>query len=178
MGDELTHHEAGQLIKTIRDEFFNRETDKAIRRRYGKKPLEVGASLIARTAHAALELLDTLRDELSHDIPVRWSPSFRRGELGVVEVYPAATVIAHGLGSGNYHSEKHIDLRESIVQYLQETMRFDCPDDIHQDNPHVLDAALCVLAGKDFLDSMVVPPIHHEPVSQEGWIWVKPPVNP
>ena len=173
MGDELTHHEAGQPIKTKRNEFFNRETDKAIHRRYGKKPLEVGSNLIARTAHAALEMLDTLRDELHHDIPVRWSPSFRRGEFGAIEVYPAATVIAHGLGKGNYHSDKNLDRRDHIMRYLQKTLNFECEDEVLRTNPHVLDAALCVLAGQDFLDGTVVPPIHHEPVQQEVWIWVK-----
>ena len=49
MGEELYVHNAGDCILTESQHFFHRETDEFIHQVYGKKPLEVGANLIART---------------------------------------------------------------------------------------------------------------------------------
>lgn len=70
----LSNHKAGMAIKIDADQLFSRATDKAIRERLGKKPLEVGANLIARTAVAALSLLDELRRFTDRQIPLAWAP--------------------------------------------------------------------------------------------------------
>ena len=57
LAEGLKSHSAGQPLEVSPDELFNRATDRAIEERLGKKPLEVGANLIARTAVSALVLL-------------------------------------------------------------------------------------------------------------------------
>jgi len=42
-------------------------------------------------------------------------------------------------------------------------------------NGDALDAALCVLAGVDFLRGEVLEPIEIPVVKREGWIWVRKP---
>jgi hypothetical protein len=70
LGFCLFNHKAGVPIKLDADVLFSRATDKAIRKRLGKKPLEVGANLIARTAVAALSLLGELRQSTDRQIPL------------------------------------------------------------------------------------------------------------
>ena len=60
LGKELHNHEAGNYIPIERNQFFRRSTDKFIKSKIGKQPLDVGADRIARTAHAALSLLDKI----------------------------------------------------------------------------------------------------------------------
>jgi predicted nuclease with RNAse H fold len=72
LGDSLAQHLAGGPIVASADTLFSRETDRDIHRRLDKRPLEVGANLIARTAVAALGLLAALRERLEMDIPLGW----------------------------------------------------------------------------------------------------------
>lgn len=171
MGKQLSDHFAGEGIAVQRNILFNRDTDRFIREHYGKKPLEVGASLIARTAHASLELLQSLRKALDSDIPLAWNSTIEYG-ISAIEVYPAATVIAHGFGNTNYHSVKNQPVKDSIVNYLTNRFVFQCESGILEDNPHVLDAALCALAGYDFLQGDCHDPHDMELAEKERWIWV------
>ena len=66
----LTCHRAGMPLRDQPDDLFSRATDRDIRRRLGKRPLEVGADRIARTARAALQLLQELRDCTGYPIPL------------------------------------------------------------------------------------------------------------
>ena len=74
LGSNLSLHKAGMPLKVNADNLFSRETDREIRQRLGKKPLEVGANLIARTAVAALSLLGELRRSTGRKIPLAWAP--------------------------------------------------------------------------------------------------------
>jgi len=49
--------------------------------------------------------------------------------------------------------------------------------DLLLDNPDVLDAVVCVLAGRDFLCGNARPPEHMDLALKEGWIWVRDPVH-
>ena len=49
---------------------FRRQTDDDIHTRFRKRPLEVGANFISRTAVAALKLLQKLRTSTSMAIPL------------------------------------------------------------------------------------------------------------
>ena len=89
----LESHSAGSAIDTPANYMFGRATDLFIRDNI-KKPLDVGADKIARTAHAALRLLGKLRDDLGVVIPLAWNPT-DVADHAVIEVYPAATLIAH-----------------------------------------------------------------------------------
>ena len=44
-------------------------------------------------------------------------------------------------------------------------------------NADLLDAAICVLAGRDFLDWKVLPPENPDLARKEGWIWIRPPAR-
>jgi hypothetical protein len=76
------------------NELFRRATDDDIKLRLGKRPLDVGADRIARTAAAALKLLDRLRRETGRPIPLAWTPD-EDPTWRAIEVYPVATRIAH-----------------------------------------------------------------------------------
>ena len=68
LGACLPDHRAGQVMPHA-DDLFRRFTDLDIRERMGKRPLEVGANLISRTAVAALVLLEKIRDLTALAIP-------------------------------------------------------------------------------------------------------------
>lgn len=136
------------------------------------KPLEVGANLIARTAHSALEFLARLGG-----IPLAWHPRQCSGRVAI-EVYPAATLSAHGLPCTKY---KKVDQknREAIVKWVfsRVEVRADQPDNevekTIRSGDHELDAVICMLAAADFLAGEVITPTPAEPtLHKEGWIWV------
>ena len=141
------------------NELFARDTDRAIWQRLGKQPLEVGANLIARTAVAALLFLEQLRQATSRSIPLAWS-ALERQPWSAIEVYPAATRIAHGMvdqGGCLEGTEALIDCGQ-IEPYV-----LACAD--------AVDACLCALAGADFLAGRAVAPDDLETARIEGWIW-------
>ena len=74
---------------------FRRQCDDDIYERFGKRPLEVGANFISRTAVAALDLLADIRSITGESIPLAWTPADLE-PISAIEVYPAATRLAHG----------------------------------------------------------------------------------
>ena len=95
LGSCLTAHRAGFLVQAEANNLFRRMTDVAIKERLGKQPLEVGANLIARTAVAALAMLDQIRRSTGLKIPLAWA-IHESERWRAIEVYPAATRIGHG----------------------------------------------------------------------------------
>lgn len=174
----LQSHEAGQAIKTSANCMFRRRTDAIVQCTIQKRPLEVGANLIARTAHAALVSLDKLREDLGKTVPLAWTPSARGP--AAIEVYPAATLKAYGIPSTG--DKKDSDQRSAIVKALKcQGMTIpDCRETDLQDNPDTLDAAVCVLAAEDFIRARATPPEDQDRdlARREGWIWVRPPLAP
>ena len=69
LGCALTNHRAGEPIAADADRLFRRDTDRFIKLKLGKTPLDVGADQIARTAHTALCLLNGLRQCLDETVP-------------------------------------------------------------------------------------------------------------
>lgn len=167
----LTSHSAGTAIETPADDMFRRTTDAFIKRQMGKTPLDVGADRIARTAHAALRLLGELRYELDIAIPLAWEPSQVTCHAAI-EVYPAATLMAHGIRSGGYKKPHQIRERSEMVEALRPKMALSERDvgDL-TGNADLLDAAVCVLAASDFLTGRAVPPPDRGVAEDEGWIW-------
>jgi hypothetical protein len=86
----LAGHQAGEVMGASAHALFRRQTDDDIYNRFRKRPLEVGANLISRTAVAALDLLQTLRTSTGMAIPLAWSP-LDVNPIAAIEVYPAAT---------------------------------------------------------------------------------------
>ena len=155
----LIGHRAGQGLPTEAQVLFARATDRAIRERLGKQPLEVGANLIARTAVAALALLDELRELTGRPIPLAWEV-LEAEPWRAIEVYPAATRIAHGAPD-----------RGGCLEGLGRALDCRAVEPAHLAKADAVDACVCVLAAADFLLGRSVPPDDLETAVVEGWIW-------
>ena len=176
LGSVLPAHRAGQLLAGDPNLLFRRLTDREVQREHRLTPLDVGADRIARTAVAALQLLVALRRRLGCEIPLLWSP--RAAGVGAIEVYPAATLTARGHSRIGY--KKDPALRRALIDALASELGITAkaPQAAEmQARDHGLDAALCVLAGADFLAGRArgPDPAQRETAEFEGWIWVRTP---
>ena len=167
----LIGHRAGDPLSANPNRMFRRTTDVHIKARLGKTPLDVGADRIARTAHAALGLLDYVRSECKTEVSLAWNPIFQG--VKAIEVYPAATLIAHNLASSGYKGVDQLDQRRSIIEGLSQTMKLDIESQVLEESPDALDAVVCVLSAYDFLEGKAVGPCGNEAgtIIKEGWIW-------
>ena len=163
MSDLLPAHQAGQALPIDPNQLFRRETDRFIKETLGKTPLDVGADRIARTAVAALSLLDAVGQEIGETIPLAWSPDFP-DQAAAIEVYPAATTLAHTRGKDTFPDTK--------ISVIQSALTKPPPPDM-QDSLDIIDSCLCVVAGADFLQGNATPPTNLELARKEGWIWVR-----
>jgi hypothetical protein len=172
-GSVLMQHRAGEPLGAQANELFRRATDRFIKARLGKQPLDVGADRIARTALAALAMLHEIAQSVGKAIPLAWSPTSRPA-LSAIEVYPAATRIAHS-GRHSARSMSHDDANEHLRVHIHCAERVEA---LCSANEHVRDAAVCVLAASDFLHGEAVAPDDEELARREGWIWVRDPDLP
>ncbi|MBN2586165.1 MAG: DUF429 domain-containing protein [Candidatus Fermentibacteraceae bacterium] len=167
MREVLPRHNAGELLGVEARDLFNRATDLFVDETIQKRPLEIGANLIARTAAAALELLTTLRVLLRMDLPLLWQQGPPE-KSGVIEVYPVATIIGR-IGTGtklNFKTKSDI-----LLPILEMDFGLESIDLLAKSDDHMLDAAMCVLAGADFIEKRCHQPLDLEAVRREGWIW-------
>jgi predicted nuclease with RNAse H fold len=176
MGRALVTHSAGGPIEVAPNVLFRRETDRFIRRTLRKTPLDVGSNLIARTACAALALLQELRDQLGLPIPLAWGTPVE--VVSAIEVYPAATLIAHGFRSAGYKGLDQADERREILASLDRLLDVDGHRALLEGSADALDAVVCTLAGKDFVEGRAMPPEDSTLAQREGWIWAAPPQAP
>lgn len=167
----LIEHRAGEPLNTPANAMFRRATDVFIHDELGKTPLDIGADRIARTAYAALRLLGDLRAKLALPIPLAWGPGDVT-EVAAIEVYPAATLLAHGLRSSGYKKREQVEQRREIVEGLRQklTMAEAVPDLAM--SADLVDAGVCLLAGMDFLQGVAHCPRDPDLARREGWIWV------
>lgn len=166
----MVEHWAGSPLTAPPNEMFQRRTDQFVHQTLGKRPLDVGADRIARTAHAALRLLQQVRIELGRPLPLAWDATTE----GAIEVYPAATLISRGWSTKDYKKTGELGLsaRTSIVEKLQTELLIELPQPCRESDDE-LDAVICTLAGRDFLRGRCHEP-HDLPLAQkEGWIWVR-----
>jgi len=172
----LPAHQAGAPIDAAANKMFRRLTDRVTRRETGKLPLDVGADRIARTARAALELLQELRQRMGLEIPLAWKTG-PPAEASAIEVYPAATLKVYGITNTRYKRKREVEVRKEMLEPLRELM--DLPDDENErrmlTSSDALDAVVCVLAGADFLRGDVIEPTDLDVARKEGWIWVRSP---
>jgi predicted RNase H-like nuclease len=172
LGKALSAHEAGQPLNVQSDRLFRRYTDNVIREKIGRQPLDVGADRIARTAHAALGILEGLRQQTGDDIPLSWHPDDVQ-TISAIEVYPAATLTMYGIQSRGYKIRADEDTRRKMVyelqKYLMNLESFTLP----VKSADELDAVVCVLAGVDYLYGRCIQPPTDEIIRKEGWIWVR-----
>jgi predicted RNase H-like nuclease len=174
----VASHRAGEPLGTMKDAatFFSRETDRHVRKVYGKTPLEVGADRIARTAFSALALVATLRARAKLD--VAWRPD----ERGVIEVYPAATLTALTAKKVEpYKKRDQVPERAKIVNELASHVTINASLRRRAlEVDHLLDAVVCAVAGADFVSGKAIAPddAQLELAQTEGWIWVRSPSKP
>jgi len=179
LGKSLGEHSAGEPLEASPDRLFSRVTDQTVHRVIGKKPLEVGANLIARTAHSALKLLGELREKTGWTIPLAWNWSDIT-ETSAIEVYPAATLVARRIEAPPYKKPEFHKERQRLVNSLKRHIEMGnkkFPKQLKA-NPHAIDAAICVLAAADFLGGTCIQPENQEVARKDGWIWVRCPETP
>ena len=171
MGTALHEHRAGRLIEVHPNYMFKRITDRCVKARTGKNPLEVGANLIARTAHSALSLLDDLRGATNEEIPLKWCLSPWIG-IQAIEVYPALTLRALGVEGNGYKKKR--DARASLVKRLKLHIEFNSDLGLRMEtDDNLIDAVVCVQAGFDFFRGrcLSLPEDKMDTIRREGWIW-------
>ena len=174
LGPTLVDHAAGKPIAVLREDLFRRQTDKSVKCATGKQPLDVGANLIAHTAHAALELLQEVRELTGQPIPLAWDPDLGPG-IHAIEVYPAATLAVYNIPTTGYKkSRAGRPARRDLLDFLARHLRLPADTSTVEDNADALDAGLCVLAALDFLRGDAMEPKQHmQKARKEGWIWVR-----
>ncbi|MFN2323013.1 MAG: DUF429 domain-containing protein [Trueperaceae bacterium] len=171
LGDALDRARAGEPIAAPSERLFARATDHAVHARLGKMPLEVGAGWIARTARATLGLLDEVRRATGLPIPLAWDPTDLT-TAAAIEVYPAATLIAHGHALPGYKVPGS-PARIAIAQGWPKPLVVSPSLDLVALNTDVFDAIVCALAGADFVAGAAPGPDDQELAQREGWIWVR-----
>jgi len=175
----LRGHRAGAALRFDADELFHRLTDDVVKKELKLKqnPMEVGADKIARTAHKALWFLDQVRERTGHKVPLASEPGQATG-VAAIEVYPAATLAGRGLPTTGYKKgDEAPGNRRDLIDRLASTVAVGPSiSDKMVANDDLLDAALCVVAGFDFLAEDVFAPVGEqmERAKREGWIWFKP----
>lgn len=177
LGETLSRHSAGDAVDASSDELFRRVADDVVHERLGKRPLDVGADRIARTLVSALDLLNSIREQTQQPVPVlgrqEWGPG-----PAVIEVYPAATLLAHNLPSAGYKKNAEASsraIRSQIASGLARHLDLDGHEDLLEASDDALDACVCVLAGLDFLHRKCLLPDDESIALREGWIWVLDP---
>ena len=165
LGTQLAVHHAGEYLEVEANSLFRRVTDTAIKNRLKKQPLDVGANLIARTAVAALQLLEHMRKSSGHPIPLAWSTTETEG-WRAIEVYPAATRIGYRASP-----------KGGSLAGLDDVLDCSAMRPALRESADAVDAAVCALAGADFLLDRAVPPTDWETARIEGWIWARQQAN-
>jgi len=181
LADGLRDHRAGSKLNGKPNDLFRRETDREIQRRIGITPLDVGADRIARTAHAALALLGMVRNSTGREVPLAWLHQEPEG-TSAIEVYPAATLRASGLPYRGYKKVDQEPARRQILAALSPELSFGAGrpriESAAAENADLLDAIVCLVAAKDYLDGQTLAPSDLNRAQREGWIWVRQPMAP
>ena len=170
LGRAIAPHMAGQPIGIPSGQLFRRDTDRTVKELIGKRPLEVGADRIARTALRALELLQQVGDVKGVAPTLVWSPE-EIHTVHVIEVYPAATLKQHGLPAAGYKKSNQRSIREEQLRGLSKRVFLECPSLPLLDDADCLDAVVCLLTAKDFLTGKAIAPLDKLLAEKEGWIW-------
>jgi len=178
LGEELIGHTAGSSLSTEAHQMFRRRTDFFIKEQANKQSLDVGADRIARTAHAALRLIDEIKEQVGVPIPLAWNSELRH-PISVIEVYPAVTLKSCQLLPVTSYKKESNKEREQVFDGLSEFMALsDVDKQSIIDDDDILDAMVCVLAGSHFINEESVGPVTAKDralAEKEGWIWAKIP---
>ncbi len=169
-GTALAGHAAGGPLPVEAAPFFRRLTDRRLEKVH--RPMDVTADRIARTAFWAVNLLGEAARRAGRPIPLAWD--YRSLEpLSAIEVYPAATLTQLGLPARAYKKARQSQPRQVIIEgirpfFADGTDFSPCLEDADQ-----LDAALCLVAGMDFICGRCPAPDDLALAKKEGWIWAR-----
>ncbi len=170
-GTALASHAAGEPLKVTAPAFFRRRTDHRLDDVH--HPMDVTADRIGRTAYWAVNLLgEVARRTGVAALPLAWN-YHKLAPLSAIEVYPAGTLTQLGLPAKSYKKTGQQSQRQKIVEgirpFFTEGADFSaCLADADQ-----LDAALCLVAGMDFICGRCAAPDDLALAKKEGWIWVR-----
>ena len=172
LADALSDHRAGELIDTEAERLFRRDTDRFVQAQLGKLPLEVGADRIARTARAALALLQEIRSATRTPLPLAWEPGCASG---AIEVYPAATLLSRGISPAGYKGDSAAGrkTRAAIFERLRPELRTSISGELVAEDDNLLDALVGAVAAADFARGVALPPPERARAEREGWIWFR-----
>jgi predicted RNase H-like nuclease len=172
LGPTLSTHRAGERVAAPADHVFRRETERFVHHELGKSPHEVGADRIARTAHAALELLEAVRKRSKKPLPLGERPG---AESCAIEVLPQATLLSRGITASGYKgmAMSSRNARAKILERLEHEITLGVHRAVLIENPDLLDALLCALAAADFAAGEALTPTNRELAAKEGWIWFR-----
>ncbi len=175
--DILATHQAGMPITIDKGQFFPRITDKLVHQKLGKRPLEVTANYIARTAHRALQLIGVLNQSINGTFQL-FLDSGKIPYYGLAETYPAGWLISEQYNHKGY--KKSEAMREEILESIEQ--RYSLAIALaHRRRiiqwEHTFDALLCCLCGVDILQQRCLAPedldIPKKIAQKEGWVWFK-----
>jgi predicted nuclease with RNAse H fold len=145
-----------------------RETDRRIVSTTGRRPLSVYSDRIAYPAVRAARLLTRLGGDV---------PAARDGRDNVIEVYPAAAMIAWGIAPGRYKRPDALKARVALLESFEALLPgldVQGHHDVLVATDHAIDALVAALVGRAFSLGQVaaIPTSVREAASVEGWIWV------
>ncbi len=173
-GTALTEHTAGAPLNVADRLFFRRLTDRRLESIH--RPMDVTADRIARTAYWAVNLLGKVARRSGRPVPLAWD--FQRlPPLSAIEVYPAGTLAVLGLPASAYKKAEQVSQRQEIVSGIQRFFAQGTDWSICLKDADQLDAALCLVAGMDFVCGSCPAPDDLELAKKEGWIWVREELN-
>jgi hypothetical protein len=120
----------------------------------------------------AVRLLGLLR-ACGASIPLAWNANDVRA-LTAIEVYPAATLTSRRISAKAYKKKEQEPARRTLLGAL--AAHIVLPEaDVFARCADAIDAAVCVLAGADFMAGLCISPIDLAVAKREGWIWVRSP---
>jgi hypothetical protein len=101
-------------------------------------------------------------------IPLAWAP-VDVSRVAAIEVYPAATLVAHRIRSTGYKKRDETEERREIIAALCTKLIIGESVADLATSADLVDAAVCVLAGADFLSGRAI--ADRTLAEREGWIW-------
>jgi hypothetical protein len=96
-----------------------------------------------------------------------------RSGIHAIEVYPAGTLLAHGLPASNYKRPEQRRARRALLDQLGRLIELPVDGTLPEENADALDAIVYVLAAADFLSGNARAPDDAERARMESWIWIK-----
>lgn len=76
-----------------------------------------------------------------------------------------------------YIKKGAVEVRKKLFELLKTHLKFEIDEGQVIESSDSIDAAICVLAGYDFLMKSCIPPKDREMAQKEGWVWIRHPIK-